>query len=126
MIFFTALGTARAYGQLPNRVPLHFSLNGTVNGYGPRPMVWTMVAAEILVGVIFANGVLSFAREGLAREALAMSAFGDLILFLLARAQKLIIETALSGKTRADLRSFWLFFAGTMLFSILFASSLGR
>ncbi len=127
IIYFTALGTLRAYKELPDRVPMHFSLNGTVNGYGPRPMVWSMVAVQVLIAASFGNAIAGYAARPLpAAYALAMTAFGDLILLLLARAQKLIIETALSGKTRADLRSFWLFFAATMLAAVFSARFLGR
>lgn len=127
IVALTAFGTARAYGQLPGRVPLHFGLDGTVNGWGPRPMVWSIVAVQVLIAVSFGNAIAGFAAQPLpARYALAMTAFGDLILLLLARAQKLVIETALSGKTSADLRAFWLFFGVTMLSAVLFASILGR
>jgi len=127
IVALTAFGTARAYAQLPNRVPMHFAFDGAVNGYGPRPMVWSIVAVQVLIGVSFGNVVAGFAGPPLpGHYAAAMAAFGDLILLLLARAQKLIIETALSGKTRADLRSFWAFFCVTMLSAVLFARIVGR
>lgn len=120
VVFFTIVEAGQKYSSLPVSVPLHFGIDGTVNMYGPRPMVWMLVAVELFCATLFLYVMSQLVRQQLpVRETTAMIAFGDIVLLQLWRAQKLIIETALSGKTRADLRGFWMFFAATMTSAIL-------
>lgn len=120
IVLTTIASTARAYRQLPERIPMHFWIDGTVNAYGPRPMAWFLVALQIWLGVLFTSIAGSWLREDLpASHAIAMAGFADVMLLLLWRAQQLIIETGLSGKDRADLKPFWLFFGATMLSALL-------
>jgi uncharacterized membrane protein len=118
-ILITAADTANSYARLPDRVPLHFDFSGTVDGDGPRVMVWMLVTVQIAIAALFAYIVALFVRQGLpAKASVAMAGFGDVMLLLFWRVQRLIIETALSGRTRAELRPFWWFFAATMLSAI--------
>jgi len=120
IVLTTIASTARAYRQLPERIPMHFWIDGTINGYGPRPMAWFVVALQIWLGALFASIAGSWLREGLpASHVLAMAGFANVLLLLLWRVQQLIIETGLSGKNRADLKPFWLFFGATMLSALL-------
>lgn len=119
--------TYRSYARLPNRVPLHFAIDGTVDGYGPRPAVWLIVGVEFGCAALFLWVITLFVHQGLpSRVPIAMAAFGDFMLLLLWRAQRLIIETALSGQNRVELRSFWLFFAATMACAIVLVTIVSR
>jgi hypothetical protein len=119
IVFLTIANTAARYGELPDRIPLHFWLDGTVNTWGPRPAVWLMVLLQIVLAALYsALTGLWLHQELPVRFVTAMAAFGLLMLLLLWRAQLLIISTALSGKTRADLVPFWWFFGVTMLCAI--------
>ena len=43
------------YGALPNRIPIHYSADGVVGGYGAKSMIWVLVAmAWIEVGIVSA------------------------------------------------------------------------
>ena len=111
--------TLRSYDRLPERVPLHFGLDGSIDTYGPRFMVWSMVVVQIAIAALFAGIIALFLSQGLpARVSVAMAGFGDVMILMLWRAQRLIIETALSGQDRADLRAFWWLFGATMLCAI--------
>ncbi len=62
IIVATFLITATRYRELPERIPIHFGIDGTVDNYGPRYMVWLLVGVQIATAVsyllIFANGRL--------------------------------------------------------------------
>ncbi|MFY9718497.1 MAG: DUF1648 domain-containing protein [Candidatus Cybelea sp.] len=104
----TVILTATSYGQLPGRVPLHFGLDGTVNTWGPRPAVWLVPLVQLTIAAAdaFVFTTVTDAARGLL--------IADFILALLWRAQVLIISTGVSGKDRADLRGFLLFFLFTL------------
>jgi uncharacterized membrane protein len=112
--------TASRYRELPEQVPLHFWIDGTVNTYGPRPALWVLAALQIVFALVFVNiGSQIFRDQPSAmKDVIALAGFGDVMLLMCWRVQKLIIETALSGKNRADLRSFWLFFALVMIAAV--------
>ncbi len=41
------------YGALPDRIPTHYNAVGEIDGYGPKSMIWAVVAiAWTLVGVM--------------------------------------------------------------------------
>ena len=43
------------YGSLPDRIPIHYGVNGVVDGYGAKSMIWVLVATTwILVGIVSA------------------------------------------------------------------------
>ena len=43
------------YGSLPDRIPIHYGVNGVVDGYGAKSMIWVLVATTwILVGIMSA------------------------------------------------------------------------
>ena len=46
---------AYRYCSLPDRIPIHYGVNGVVDGYGAKSMIWVLVAmAWILVGIVSA------------------------------------------------------------------------
>lgn len=115
IFLLTIVNTANSYPRLPERIPMHFGIDGTVDGYGPRFSAWLMVALQLVSGAVFAWVLGLYIRQGVpARAVFAMAAFADFIIVLFWRAQQLIIATALSGKKRVDLTSFWMFFGATM------------
>ncbi len=107
IIAVTVVLTSQRYAQLPDRIPIHFGLLGDVNGYGPRFLAWLLVLVQL--GVVVQFLLLS----AMARRA-GIVAAGDAILAICLAAQILILNTALSGKTRANTLGFWIFFAVTI------------
>jgi hypothetical protein len=99
----TIFQTATTYGRLPQRIPLHFGLDGTVNTWGPRPTVWLLPVIQLVIATI--NALVFTTTTDPARGLL----MADFVLALTWRAQVLIIATATSGKTKADMGGFWLF-----------------
>jgi uncharacterized membrane protein len=99
----TIILTAASYGQLPERVPLHFGLDGTVNTWGPRAAVWLLPLVALTIAIVNA---LAFTTGA---EPVRMLLLADFVLALMWRAQLLIITTATSGKDKAEMGGFWLF-----------------
>ena len=43
------------YGAVPDRIPIHYGVNGVADGYGAKSMIWVLVATTwILVGIMSA------------------------------------------------------------------------
>jgi Protein of unknown function (DUF1648) len=95
----TVLVTANAYGSLPERIPIHFGLDGTANNYGPRSMAWLLVAVQLLVA---ATGVTLYLNGSIAIGMVA-------IIAICWRAQLLILSAASGGQTRVPMFGFWVF-----------------
>lgn len=108
----TAVITASRYGDLPDRIPIHFSLNGTVNSYGPRQTAWLIVVVQFAMLAIFA---LTY-EAGVARGTLVL---GVGALAIAAAAQMLILSAATSGKTRVNMTGFWVFFVAVIALGTL-------
>jgi hypothetical protein len=49
----TAAITSSRYGDLPETIPIHFGLDGTVNRYGPRSMAWVLVVNQVVIAAAF-------------------------------------------------------------------------
>jgi uncharacterized membrane protein len=49
----TAAITSSRYGDLPEKIPMHFGLDGTVNRYGPRSMAWLLVVNQVVIAAVF-------------------------------------------------------------------------
>lgn len=112
----TIILTATSYRQLPERVPLHFGLDGTVNTWGPRPAVWLL---PVIAGAVATVNALVFTSMPDAARGLLIA---DFVLALLWRGQVLIITTATSGKDKAELGGFLLFaiFTLVIVLSVVF------
>jgi uncharacterized membrane protein len=100
----TAFVTATRYRELPERVPIHFGITGAADSFGPRPVIWLLVAVQLTVAATFAVAHASGAPNG----ALVMA---DSMIAIFWFAQVQIIEAATSGKNRIDMLRFWPFFA---------------
>lgn len=99
-IVATVALTAARYGQLPDRVPIHFGFDGNADAYGPRYAIWIGPAAQIVVAAL---SWLAFAVERMARTLIVV----DAVLAMCLVAQYLILEAATTGKTRLNLTAFW-------------------
>jgi hypothetical protein len=55
-VVLTRLQTAdmRAwYRVLPSRVPIHFGTNGKADSFGPRPLLWATVGAQLIFAALY-------------------------------------------------------------------------
>lgn len=114
IVAVTAAITAREYRNLPDRVPMHFALDGTPTTYQPRPMVWLIVAVQIFSGLIFSNTVTVLGQSRGPATALGAGIFGICVLGTLALAQFMIVSSAKSPDQRAPVGRF-LISAGTLI-----------
>ena len=106
---WTVVVTSSRYGDLPETIPIHFGLDGTVNGYGPRATVWMLVATQVATAV----GSFSIYATTGARGALCWASAWLAIFW---RVQLLILSAAMAGTKRAPV-------GGSILF-ILAASAI--
>lgn len=83
----TAAMTAFQYRELPARVPLHFALDGTVDGYGPRWCSWLLVILQ--VGILYTQ----FSHDGSAKP-LGSAILGVCVLAVCWRAQYELLNAA--------------------------------
>ncbi|HEV3091949.1 MAG TPA: DUF1648 domain-containing protein [Candidatus Cybelea sp.] len=104
IVVLTIAATISRYADLPPRIPLHFNFDGTVNGSGPRPMVWSLPVVQVIVALTLGNGI------ELGRRPLGVLALGDCILAICLGAQLLILNTAASRQPRAPIAGYWMFF----------------
>jgi hypothetical protein len=107
VIAATVLTTAARYRELPERIPIHFAIDGTADNYGPRYMVWLLVGVQIATAVsyllIFGNG-----------RPRGMLVVGDALLAICLIVQLRIISAATSGKNRVNTLGFWILFAALL------------
>jgi len=55
LLIWITVWVACRYGSLPDRIPIHYGVNGVVDGYGAKSMIWVLVAmAWIEVGIVSA------------------------------------------------------------------------
>ncbi len=110
IIVATIVLTAVNYRALPQRVPLHFLIDGTIIGDGPRPAVWLVPGLQPLL-FIYAQ----MHARGYPAGQLIMA---DCLLALMWRGQALIIATAVSGRQRAEMSGFYIFLAFAVALAI--------
>jgi hypothetical protein len=110
----TVIVTAARYQDLPDRVPIHFGIDGTANRYGPRSVLWLLVVVQLSVAVSLVLPSLT----GGPRGTLVLS---DCILALGLWAQIQIISAAISGTNRISIFGFWVFLIATPI--ICFAAT---
>jgi uncharacterized membrane protein len=87
----TAVITSSRYGDLPETIPIHFGLDGTANGYGPRSMAWLLVVNQVVIATIFFAIYVTTDSRG----ALVM---GVCMLAIFLRVQLLILSAAITAK----------------------------
>ncbi len=104
IIAITVAITGGRYGKLPDRVPIHFGIDGAVDGYGPRYAAWLLVIVQLIIAFIFTRQYLGGKPQGVLIA-------GDSLLAICLAAQMLIISAAVSGKKRISTIAFWIFFA---------------
>jgi hypothetical protein len=97
----TAIYTGLRYRELPDRVPLHFGLTGYVDGTGPRPVAWVIVATQLFIGLTY---VVTFSSGG----DLRMLFGGCWVVAFFAWLQIQILSVAIAGTNRLPAAMFWL------------------
>ncbi|HEY2476654.1 MAG TPA: DUF1648 domain-containing protein [Candidatus Cybelea sp.] len=117
IIGVTAILTSQRYADLPDRIPIHFGIDGIVNGYGPRYMAWLMVVVQLAIAIL---ALINYERTG----RVGGLAFFNSILAICLATQILILNAARSGKTRVNRLSFWIFFALMLTLGVLAVSKL--
>ncbi|MBV8434013.1 MAG: DUF1648 domain-containing protein [Candidatus Eremiobacteraeota bacterium] len=123
IVAVTAAVTAAEYPNLPDRVPMHFALDGTPTTYAPRPMIWLVVVIQILSMAIIA-GTASVAAQGRHPTALGVGVFGVCIAAALAAGQFGIISAAKSPGQCLDVKRFLLPIGALAVLAILSLSTL--
>ncbi|HEY3676279.1 MAG TPA: DUF1648 domain-containing protein [Candidatus Tumulicola sp.] len=96
----TVAYTGLRYRELPERVPLHFGFSGRVDGTGPRPAVWLIVALQIFIGVTYAFTYLSGGSQ-------RMMLVGCWIVAFMGWLQIQIVSVAISGSNRLPAIALW-------------------
>ena len=125
IIVMTWVQTGDQYRTLPDRVPLHMDLNGTVDLWGPRFAIWMLPAVQLACAGImaFAGYAISVGAANTHGSVRGVAFFAPCMLALLWRAQVLLISIAKSGEERVPMGSFWIFFAaafGAAMLSAIF------
>ncbi len=101
----TAAITSSRYGDLPESIPIHFGLDGTVNRYGPRSMAWLLVIMQVAIAAGFLSIYATTGTRGVLVMGVCMAA-----IFL--RVQLLILSAAMTGAKRAPI-------GGSVLFIVV-------
>jgi hypothetical protein len=112
--------TWAAYPALPDRVPLGLAWNGVPRGFGPRPMIWLIVAVQIFAACVmaFADYAIATHQPGTHGTLLGSLIASVCVLAILWRAQMLLIASAKSGASRVPMNGF-LTFCGAMMVLLL-------
>lgn len=111
-ILLTIAQTREAYPELPERVPTHLDFAGRPNGYGPRPMIWLLVGVQIFCAIIFVLVAYALAARlpGTHGSLPGLALMAPLIMAMLWRAQRLLLEAARAPDRRVRMGPFWLFY----------------
>ena len=97
--------TSSRYGDLPETIPIHFGLDGTVNGYGPRAMVWMLVVMQVAIAAGFFSIYSATGTRGVLVMGVCMAAISS-------RVQLLILSAAMTGAKRVPI-------GGSVLFIVV-------
>ena len=104
--------TAVRYPQMPERVPIHFGIDGTADSYGPRQTVWLLVALQLLIGVLYLGRLLAAPQLG-------EVVMADCLLAILAWAQFQVTDAAVRRTDRISASRFWIVFAALLTLGII-------
>jgi uncharacterized membrane protein len=115
IIFVTIAVTAARYADLPKRIPIHFGIDGSVDGYGPRLAVWLLVAIQVAIAL---SAAVPYVGGSRGRTVL----WSDALLVICLAAQLQIISAAMSGKSRVNTIYFWIVFVAAMAVGVAAAS----
>lgn len=101
--------TAMRYADLPDRIPIHFGLDGSANSFGPRVTAWLLPFISLMIAAIFGGIFLG----GRAEVPLALPVV-MLAVFLYVQVQ--MLGAAASGSNRIDPRGIWVGLAAIVVF----------
>lgn len=79
--------------MLPSRIPIHFGINGKADSFGPRPLLWITVGAQLIFAALYAALYLTGHKRG-------MLVIGVGVTAILLRAQIRIVSAAITGSNR--------------------------
>ena len=113
IIAATVAFTLLSYGRLPERIPIHFGIDGVANGFARREAIWLMVGLQLILAATYA--VLYASAIGLR----GLIFFGVSVLAVCAWGQYLIISAASDGTNRIRVWQFWSGFAVIFAIGIL-------
>lgn len=120
IIAVTAWITASEYGNLPDRVPTQFWVDGKPTAFGPRPMIWLTVGVQVLCAGIFVfTGHLIYSDPKTRDHTLSMALFGLCVTSMVAYVQTMIIQAAKLPEPRLPMKRYWLAFIGFMAAAIV-------
>lgn len=121
IVCITFVQTWSSYGTLPDKVPMSIGFGGTVNAYGPRPMIWLLPAVMLVSSgiFVFAGYALANNLPGTHGSLRGMAAFAPCEFAILWRAQLLLISGAKYGGSRVPMSGFWPFFVAMLAAGIV-------
>jgi hypothetical protein len=118
IIAATAGLTLWRWDRLPERVPIHFRIDGVADSFAPRAAIWLMVVLQVVIAAAFAAIYVAGKDRGLLL-------FGGSPLAVCAWAQVEVISAATSGTNRIRAPRFWGGFAAIFVAGII-AAQLAR
>ena len=101
IIIATVAFTLLNYDRLPERIPIHFGIDGVANGFARREAIWLMVGLQLILATTYA----ALYASGIGGRGLTF--FGDAILAVCGWGQVEIISAATDGTNRIHVRRFW-------------------
>lgn len=111
----TAAITSSRYGDLPEKIPMHFGLDGTVNRYGPRSMAWLLVVNQVVIAAVFFTIYATTGTRG-------VLVIGVCMLAIFLRVQLLILSAAMTGGKRVPVGGSLLFILVTLAIGVFAAT----
>ncbi|MGA8099191.1 MAG: DUF1648 domain-containing protein [Candidatus Cybelea sp.] len=114
IIAATAALTLWSWDRLPERVPIHFGINGVADSFAPRAAIWLLVVLQVVIAAAFV-AIYSSGRDR------GLLLFGCSVLAVCAWAQVEIISAATSGTNRIRTLRFWGGFAAIFVAGIIAA-----
>jgi hypothetical protein len=119
--------TLLAYSALPERVPTGLNADGSARGFGPRPMIWLIVAIQAAAAcvMVYVGYAIATHAPGTHGSLFGFSIFTGLFNAFMCRVQALMISAANAGGKPLPMRGFWLFSGGWLAAVLLDAFLIG-
>jgi hypothetical protein len=118
IITATAAFTLVNYNRLPERVPIHFGIDGVANRFARREAIWLMVGLQLILAGTYA-ALYASGRD------LGLNFFGDSVLAVCGWGQVQIISAATDGSNRIRVWQFWSGLAAIFAIGIIAAQVAG-
>jgi uncharacterized membrane protein len=115
IISATVAFTLLSYDRLPERIPIHFGIDGVADGFARREAIWLMVGLQLILAATYA--VLYASAIG----PRGLIFFGVSVLAVCAWGQFHAISAATGGTNRIRVWQFWGGFAAIFISGIVAA-----